>query len=370
MKRLIVLLFVLVAPLMVGCGAKKLIVGVVLPETGIAKAYGPSLKAGIKLAMDDAQARNTPPGIEAHYRDSMSNPEPARKETEELIRNGAVLIIGGATSVEAKAMIPEADKGGRPIISPSATEPGLAASSNLFFRLYPADDVEGAVAASFLAGSRQAKTILVVFEKGIYSEGMLPVFEAEAGKLGATIIAKLPIGGSGWDAAIGEALTTRKPDAVFVCAFGEQIGATLGVIRTAGYTGTVCVSSSFYTLDVVKRAGANAEGVFVPVLKLDLTSQQEPVKSFVARYKAANGGKTPDIFAAHAYDAALVALYALEGQRPKDNAELLVRIMSQGGKRGVTGALSFDSVGNTTHRPRIHVIKGGVFEDMDPTPAG
>jgi branched-chain amino acid transport system substrate-binding protein len=106
----------------------------------------------------------------------------------------------------------------------------------------------------------------------------------------------------------------------------------------------------------------------VPVLRFDLSSQQEPIKSFVQRYRAANHGTDPDIYAAHGYDAAMVALYSLEGTRPKDTNELLQRIMSLGDRQGVTGKLSFDPVGNTTHQPRMHIIKGGKFEDCDPRP--
>ena len=68
-------------------------------------------------------------------------------------------------------------------------------------------------------------------------------------------------------------------------------------------------------------------------------------------------------FAAYGYDAAMTALYALEGTPPKDTTELLQHLMGLGKKQGVMGPLSFDEVGNTTNRPHMHVIKGGTFED-------
>lgn len=369
MKRVLVGLLMVGVVLSTACGGKKLIVGVVLPESGVAKAYGPSLKAGLKLAFDDAVARNTPKGIEARYRDSMSNPEYAIKEVQELVKGGAVFIIGGATSDEARAMIPEAEKANIPLLSPSATEPGLAASSNHFFRVYPADDVEGVVAANFLAGHKKATKILVLFQKGLYSGGMLPVFRDEVAKLGASILGELPIGPTDWDKAITEALGTQKPDAIFICAYGEESLATLSVLRNAKFEGLVCASSAIGTGDVVKRAGELAEGVFVPVMSINFASQSEPTKSFVERFKAANGGAMPDVYAAHAYDAATVALAVLSDPRPKDTNEMLQRFMTLGERKGVTGKLSFDAVGNTTHRPRMHQIKGGKFEDCDPTPA-
>lgn len=352
-----------------GCGGGKVIVGVVLPETGVAKAYGPSLKAGIKLAFDEAAAKKSPKGVEAWFRDSISNPEYARKEAEELFKSGARIIIGGATSAEAKAMIPAATNTNRVIISPSASEPGLAGSSNLFFRVYPSDEVEGVVAADFLVTHKKAASILVLFQKGPYAEGLLPVFSGEVTKVGGKVLGQLPIGPTAWDKAIADALATQKPDAVVICAYFEETLAALAVVRGASFPGVVLASSAIYTGDVVKRAGASAEGVFVPMLKFDPQSQQEPTKSFVQKYKAANNGAEPDIYAAHGYDAALIALASLEGPPLKTTEELLQRLMSLGDRQGVTGKLSFDEVGNTTHRPRMHVIKGGKFEDCDPTPA-
>jgi branched-chain amino acid transport system substrate-binding protein len=369
MRRLAMGLVLLGLFVVVGCGGHRVIVGVIVPESGTSKVYGPSLKAGIKLAFDQAVAKGSPAGLEPWYRDSMSHPEIAEKTADELFKAGARIIIGGATSDEARSLIPSAERAKGVIISPSASEPGLAASSNLFFRVYPSDDVEATEAARFLVGEKKVKTVLVLFQKGRYSDGLLPVFTAEVAKLGATISGQLPIGPSHWDQAINEALPAQKPDAVFLCAYSEEALAALQVVRAAKYPGQVCATSAIDIGDVVKRSGDVTEGIFVPLLKIDLASKQEPVKSFVEQFRAANGGKDPDVFAAHGYDAALTAIYALQGPPLKNNGELLQRIMSLGDKQGVTGKLSFDSVGNTTHMPRMHVFKSGKFEDCDPRPA-
>ncbi len=357
-------LVLLGAGLTAACGSDKLVVGVVLPESGINKGYGASLQAGIKLAFDDAVARQSPKGFEAQYRDSLSHPEYAAKECAELFKGGALIVIGGATSAEAKAMIPEAEKARRVIISPSASEPDLAASSNLFFRTVPSDEFEGLVAADFLAQQKKAHTIMILFEEGLYADGMLPVFTREATRFGAKIVGKLAIGPTDWDKTIGDALTTAKPDAVFICAYGEEILGALTVVRGVKYAGPICTVSAVATGDFVRRAGALAEGVFLPMVTIDFASTKEPIASFVKRFKAAHNGAMPDLFAAYGYDAALVALDALQGPPPKDTSELLVRIMSLGDKQGVTGKLAFDKVGNIDHNPTMHVITDGKIVEL------
>lgn len=355
-----------VASLFTMACSKKVIVGVVLPETGPNNGYGASLKAGIKLAFDEAVAKHSPEGIEARYRDSFSDPDAARKETGDLFKTGALIVIGGATSPEAKWMIPEAEKANKVIISPSASESGLAASSNLFFRMYPPDDVEGVVAAGFLVNQRKVRTVLVLYQKGVFGEGMLKIFSGEITKLGAKISAEFPIGPSDWEQPIGPALAADKPDAVFICAYAEETLAALQVVRNAKFPGTVCVTSAFATGSALQRAGALADGVLVAMVGFDPDSQQESTRNFVKRFKAANNGATPDFFAAYGYDAATVAINALQGGPPKDTADLLQHLMSQGDRQGVTGKLAFDASGDTTNRPTMHCIKGGKFEICTP----
>jgi branched-chain amino acid transport system substrate-binding protein len=350
------------------CGQGKLIVGVVMPETGVNRGYGQTLEAGIKLVFDKAVAKQSPVGFQARYRDSLSHPEYAAKEAKELFNEGAWIVIGGATSGEARAVIPEAENAKRIIISPSASEPGLAGTSNLFFRVCPSDDVEVAEAASFLVTHRKAGTILVLYQGGVYGEGVVKVFTDAVNKLQGKIIKELPIGPTDWDKTIAEALKDDKPDAVFIGAYAEETLAALSVIRGAQFPGTICATSAFANGDVLRRAGGLADGVFLPVIKVDMNSQAEPIKSFVASYKAAHNGQLPDLFAAYGYDSATVAVNALRGPRPKTTSELLVRVMSQGSKQGVTGKLGFDADGNTVNKPHIYCIKGGQFEDCDPWP--
>ena len=357
-------LVVLGAGLTAACGSDRLMVGVVLPETGINRGYGVSLQAGVKLAFDEAIAKQSPKGFEAQYRDSLSHPEYAAKECAELFKNGALIVIGGATSAEAKAMIPEAEKAQRVLISPSASEPDLAATSNLFFRTVPSDEFEGTAAADFLVKDKKARTVMILFEEGMYADGMLPVFTAEVEKLGGKIVGKLPIGPTDWDKTMGNTLTADKPDAVFICAYGEEILGALAVVRGVKYPGTICTVSAIATGDFVRRAGALADGVFLPMVTIDLNSSKEPIASFVKRFKAAHNGAMPDLFAAYGYDAATVALDALQGPPPKNTSELLVRIMSLGDREGVTGKLAFDKVGNIDHHPTMHVIKDGRIQEL------
>lgn len=362
MKRLAAALTVLV--LASACNP-TMRVAVVVPETGEAAVYGASVKSGVKLAFDVAQAaRWAPQGLEVLYRDSGSDPTRAASAAEALFEDGALLVIGGVTSAEAKAMIPVADRMGRVLLSPSASAPELAGRSPYFFRVYPSDDLEGVKAADFLVLVRRTRTVLILQEDNDYTRGLLPVFVGELGSHGARVVASLRLGERGWEGLLREALARHTPDSAYVCGYGEAILGALRVLRSLGFRGTVCTTSAFSAGSVLQRAGSLAEGVFFPLASLDVASQQEPVRTFVARYRKIYN-LLPDIYAAHGYDAALTAMYAFEGLSERTGVAVQRRLLTLAGRSGVMGPLAFDDYGNIKHTLRNHWVHACRVEDYD-----
>ena len=353
-----------------GCNP-PLRVGVVIPETGEAAVYGASVKSGVKLAFDDAQAdRTAPQGLEVLYRDSGSDPTRAATAAEALYERGAVLVIGGVTSAEAKVMIPVADRAERVLLSPSASAPGLAGRSSFFFRVYPSDELEGVKAADFLALTRGARTVLVLQEDNDYTRGLLPVFVGEYTSRGGRLTGSIRLDETGWHARVREALDRRPPSGVYVCGYGEAILAGVRLLRTLGYRGTICTTSAFSAASLLTRAASLAEGVFFPLAGFDMASKQEPVRSFVQSY-VATYNLTPDIYAAHGYDAALAALAALKRLSEPTGRAVAARLHALSGVAGVTGPIKFDEEGNIVQTLRDCWIRNGKVEDYgSPAPDG
>jgi branched-chain amino acid transport system substrate-binding protein len=144
-------IFFVLAGILSGCSGKP-IVGVIMPTTGAAASYGESIESGMRLALSDARERGSlPTGFEVLWADSGSDPSRAVAELRTLVENRDVkLVISGATSAEAMALIPVLDELEVVCLSPSASAPGLAKQSRLFFRIYPSDELEGHTAANFL----------------------------------------------------------------------------------------------------------------------------------------------------------------------------------------------------------------------------
>jgi branched-chain amino acid transport system substrate-binding protein len=351
--------------LAVGGCSHKVVVGVALPETGSAAVYGSSIKSGIKLALDESvRAQTAPAGLDVQYRDSASDPALAAAAADALYDAGALVVIGGVTSAEATSMIPVADRWERVLLSPSASAPELAKKSVYFFRVFPSDDLEGVKAADLLAITRNARTVLIVQEDNAYTRGLLPVFVGEYQSQGGRVVATVRSGEAGWEKALRDQVAASQPASIYICGYGDATIEVLRVVRSTAYEGTVCVTSAINTATLLQRAGSLAEGVFLPLSGFDTASQQEPVRTFVARYREVYG-MTPDLYAAHGYDAALATLAALSGLRTRAGSEVQLKLKGLSEMRGVTGHLAFDDYGNIKHYPRSHWIRGGKVEDYD-----
>jgi branched-chain amino acid transport system substrate-binding protein len=335
-------------------------VGVVLPETGEAAAYGASIRSGITLAFSEAPMA-APRGLEVLFRDSGSDPARAASAAEGLYEAGAVAVIGGVTSAEARVMIPVADRFHRVLISPSASAPELAGASPYFFRVYPSDQLEGVKAAQFLALERKCRTVLVLREDNAYTRGLLPVFVRELASQGASLAGSLRVDEKGWQSQLDGISSAQAPDGVYLCGYGDAILAGLRALRTAGFHGTICTTSAINASAILQRAGSLADGVFLPLAGLDLATPKGPAREFVARYRAAYN-LPPDVYAAHGYDAALAVMSALAGTEEPSGETVRQRLRGLGDKLGVTGRLGFDEDGTIVQPLGMYCIRGGRLE--------
>lgn len=363
--RRFTLVTALLAMLAAQACSRQLLIGVVVPETGDAAVYGTSVKMGIKLAFDEALAAKTAPeGMTVKYFDSKSDPAHAAALAESLYREGAIAVIGGVTSAEAKAMIPVADGRKRILLSPSASAPELARMSLFFFRMYPSDDLEGVKAADLLTLNRGVRTVLVLQEDNAYTRGLLPVFMAALKNQGAELLGSVNVTQSGWEREFRDLLTSRQPQGLYICGYGSAIVDGLRAVRAAGYQGTIATTSAINSASVLQEAGELAEGVFFPLVTVDFSSKDEPIATFTRRYQEVYS-LPPDTYAAHGYDSALAIMYATGGMRIRSGSELQIRLKGLGERVGVTGHMAFDDFGNIKHYLRNFWIHQGRVDDFD-----
>ena len=351
----------LVAALLGGCGSKP-IVGVLLPSTGAAASYGESIESGIRLALADARAQEQiPEGFEVVWADTGSDPERAVAELETMVsEHGVKMVIGGATSAEAVAMLPVLDELEVVCVSPSASAPGLAGRSRMFFRIYPSDELEGFTAGNFLYERLRKHRVLLYTGDTEYTRGIKPEFLKQYEEAsGGTVVDTIALAEDGWRERAATVLDRTGVDAVYVIGYAEEILDVVLFLHERRFAGRIVTTAAFYSGQVIREAGEAAAGILFPLPPFDRTSEKEPVLGFVNRYMDTYE-RAPDVFAAHGYDAMGLGIRIMNVAKPPETMEIL-KALSFGVREfmGVTGPILFDEHGDVKHYPKMFIVKDG-----------
>ena len=346
---------------LVGCGSKP-VVGVLLPTTGDAGTYGESIESGIRLAISDARDREgLPEGFDVVWVDTESNPERAVSELRRLASERDIkMVIGGATSTEAQAIVEVLDELEVVCLSPTASTPGISQRSKLFFRIFPSDELEGHTAARFRFDRLgQARTV-VYSDAGDYAAGIEPEFKNQyAEALGGEIVARIDVNDDDWRAASDAVVPGSGIGAVYVIGYAPQILEVITYLREKGYQGRFVTTSAFFNDQIIIEAGEAAEGILFPLPPFDRTSDKEPVLGFVNRYMDSLG-KAPDVFAAHGYDAMWLTIQVMTVANPPRTNEIRKAFhFGMNELMGVTGPILFDDHGDVKHYPKMFIINKG-----------
>ena len=349
------------AGMLSGCSSKP-IVGVILPTTGAAASYGESIDSGIRLALSDARERGTvPTGFEVLWADTGSDPSQAVTELRRMAaENDVKMVIGGATSAEAVALMPALDELDIVCLSPSASAPGLAKQSRNFFRIYPSDELEGHTAGKFTYERLGQHRILLFTGDTEYTRGIKPEFLKQFEEaLGGTVVRDIDITSDGWREEAAAILDGNDIGATYIVGYGNEILEAVLFLRERGYPGRIVTTSAVYTGRVIRDAGEAAEGMLFPLPPFDRTSEKEPVLSFVNRYMDTYQ-RAPDVFAAHGYDAMALTIRVMILANPPKRLEILKALnFGVTETMGVTGPILFDDYGDVKHYPKMFIVKDG-----------
>jgi branched-chain amino acid transport system substrate-binding protein len=133
---------------------------------------------------------------------------------------------------------------------------------------------------------------------------------------------------------------------------------------SAGMTSKLMVPDGCMEEAFIQAAGADAlnERCFVTFGGLPPDKLTGAGKEFVAKYQA-RYGIMPQAYAIYGYEAAKVALKAIENAGKKDRAAIVEACLSLRDFEGALGTWSFDANGDTSLRTMSgSIVRGGKFE--------
>lgn len=355
-----------------------------LPRTGSSAQQSQSTINGIRMAVDDVGGKVA--GFEILVEDlDDASPErgawdPALEaaNADKAIRDlDVVAYIGTLNSGSAKISMPKLNAAGLAMVSPANTWPGLTkpgvGESNepavyrpsgkvTFFRVMPADDIQGRVAAEW-AKELGAQKVYLLHDKELYGKGIATIFEKTAEGIG------LPVAGfegidpraSNYRAVVTKIRQTGADLVFYGGTVQSNAGQLVKDLRTGGLKTVkfmvpdACFERSFIEAAGPQNVNNDTYVTFGGVPPAQLTGRG---KEFYDAYKAKFGNE-PEGYAVYGYEAAKVVLTAVERAGSKDRAAIIAQIAAIRDFEGALGSWSFDENGDTT----LTTMSGNTVED-------
>ncbi|NDF70481.1 MAG: hypothetical protein EB131_05020 [Betaproteobacteria bacterium] len=324
-------------------------IGSVAPLTGPQSHLGHDNDNGVRLAVEQANARGvTIAGetvrFEVISEDDQADPKTATLVAQKLIDDGVVAVIGHLNS---GATIPASKRyhdAGIPQISPSATAIAYTAQGYAnAFRVMANDSQQGGALGRFAVTQLKARRIAVIDDRTAYGQGLADEFEKSVRAAGGTVVGREYTTDRATDfTAILTAIKGHAPDVVFYGGMDAQGAPLARQMRALGLSAVLMSGDGLQSSEFLRLAGRAAEGVVASTPGLppaQMPGGETFRRDFVARYGVIQN------YAPYAFDAASTLIAAMQQADSTDPARVVAALHAIH-RDGVTGPIAFDAKGD------------------------
>jgi len=350
-----------------------------LALTGPARVESLRILDGIAMALDEAGRRVGSFAIEYESLDDATaarqrwDPDQEAANARRAVADPTVVAyIGPLDSGAASVSIPILCTAGLVMVSPSNTSPGLTRSfqpgdpeqhypngcTRNYARVIADDDVQGAVAATW-ARDLGARSVFVAADAAPYGNALAAAFRARAREIGLPEAGFESAAGLAASPALIARISASGADTLYYSPNAESPGVISAVstavafvtqVRAALPTLRIIASDLLASNDVMKGAGAAAEGLRVTFAGPRPALYTGAQKDWLERYRQRYGDRAPGIYAIYGYEAtrAVLAALARSGAAAGDRATVRAAVMGTHDFDGALGRWSFDANGDTT----------------------
>lgn len=309
-------------------------------RTGPNANLGINIYNGVKLAVDQYNAKHKDCKVTLESKDSQGDEKQAPGLAQQLVQDQKVVgVVGPAFSGESEAADGIFDQGGLPLISASATNPSLSQKGwKVFHRMLGNDNAQGPAAATYLKDTVKAKKVFVIDDTTAYGKGLSDVVKQSLGSVVAGTDTVQPKQ-TDFQATVAK-VKSSKADAIFYGGYYAEAGPFVKQLRAANVKATFVSDDGVKDEGFVKGAGnAAAEG---SVVTCPCIPGDEAKGTFFADYKKAFG-KEPGTYGPEAFDSANVFLDGIAAG--KTSRKDMLAFIDSYDKDGVTKHIKFDKTG-------------------------
>lgn len=343
--------------------------GEIHPLTGKEAAFGQATQKGIRLALEEINARGGVLGrpLVTVAEDNQSKAGDSSTIAKKLIaRDKVVAILCGGTSGNCLEIAPVAQAAHVPFIATTATDAGVTEKRDYVFRVCFIDAFQGGVLAKFASTTLKAKRVaLLTAASSSFSVGLSKTFRERFTALGGQIVSeqKYSDGDKDFRAQL-TAIKAQKPDAIAATGYYTEAGLICKQARDLGLTIPLLGGDGWEAPELLEIGGAAVNGTYYSTHYSSESTAPE-VREFVRKFRAKYAGETPDALAALGYDAALVVADAIARAGSTEHAKLRAALAATKDFPGVTGRTTIDPQRNASKPAVILAVRGGKFEFVD-----
>ena len=319
------------------------------PLSGGQAALGEGIKLGAQLAVEKGKANLEKMGYKVEFVpfDDQAKPDVGVANAKNIIADKDIMAVIGhlnsGVAIPSSEVYKEVNVA---MISPANTNPVVTD------RGYPnvnrvcgRDDVQGVVGSEF-AHAQKIKSAYIVHDKTQYGQSIAEFFKADSEKKGIKVLGfEGTEEKSNFDPIITP-IKAKNPDLIYFGGIYDQAAPFFKQAREKGVKSKFMGPDGMDSSDLTKIAGK-------AVIGMSYTSAAGPAsalpkaKTFVDEFKK-KFGKNPEPYAAEAYDAATIALRAIEetAKKGKVSREDVSSAVRKTKLSGITGEIAFDAKGD------------------------
>ncbi|MDQ5909978.1 MAG: branched-chain amino acid transport system substrate-binding protein [Pseudomonadota bacterium] len=376
MKNLLAATLLLTGSHLVNAADDPIKIGSFLTVTGPASFLGdPELKT-LQMVIEDLNAKGGLLGrkVELVHYDTGGNAKEAVNFVKRLIKSDNVdIIVGGTTTGDTMAVIPDVEKEGITLISLAGAVDIVEPVKKWVFKVAHTDRMAAAKIYQDLRKQNLTKVALITGDGGFDKSGREQL-RTLAPEYGMTIVVDESYGNKDTDMTT-QLTKIRATDAQAIINFGfgqapaivtkniKQLGIQLPVYQSHGVA-----SKTFIDL-----AGEAGEGVRLPAAALVVAEQlpdTDPQKPVLLAYKKDYEAKHGPVstFGGHGYDGVMIAIEAIKRAGSVDKAKVRDEVENTKGFIGTAGIFNMtpqDHMGLTLDAFKMVEIRNGGWKIVD-----
>ena len=356
-----------------GGEAKEFVLAFVGPLTGPNANLGINIRDGMKVAIDAANAESDEFEFSIKEFDTQGDPAQAPGQKDKYIPDESIIAIVGPTfSGETKAVLPDLEAAGLPMISASATNVALPVDTptKVFHRIIPDDGVQAEGLTDYVVKQLKPKKIALIHDNTEYGKGLwegVVKLLTEAG-VDTSVTDAIDPKSQDYSAAVNK-VKAGNVDMVFYGGYYNEAGRFKKQLTDAEVDATFISGDG--SLDpgfVVSSGAAGGEGALLTCPCRLATEDLEGEPGEFARSYKEIIGKDPGTYSSEGYDAANIFINAIKDG--KDTREELVAFLEEEftSYTGVSKTIEFEENGNVKAGDVfVYEVKGGKITELGKT---